>query len=49
MKWRQHRQALMTRRNAATGGTTDLQALRRRNAQCEGTGFKGGNDGERAV
>jgi hypothetical protein len=24
MKWRRHRQALMTRRTAATGGITDL-------------------------
>jgi len=48
-KWRRHRPALMTRRTAATGGTTDLQALRRRNPQCDGTGFKGGNYGERAV
>jgi hypothetical protein len=24
MKWRRHRQALMTRRTAATGGMTDL-------------------------
>jgi fructose-bisphosphate aldolase class I len=49
MKWRRHRSALMTRRIVATGETTDLQVLRRRNAQCDGTGFKGGNDGERAV
>jgi hypothetical protein len=48
MKWRRHRQALMTRRAAATGGMTDLQA-RAGAAQCDDMGFKGGNDGECAV
>jgi hypothetical protein len=49
MKRTRHRQVLMTRRTAANGATTDLHALRRRNAQCYDTGFKGGNDGECAV